>query len=101
MAMSFFAGSSSGVLPGAVVAGVVGAGVPPPGSVHRWLAVSAQVQICSRVPLAELWPVASRHLPEDVLTRPPPETVHFWAPVPLQSYSWMGVPFMVPAAVTS
>ena len=69
---------------GAVVGGVVG-GVLPPGSVHFWFEALVQDQICSRVPLAELWPVASRHLPEPVLIRAPSLTDHFWAPVPLQS----------------
>ena len=67
-----------------------------------WLALPAQSQICSRVPLAELGPVASRHLPESGLTRLPfAPAVHCWAPVPLQSYSCTFVPLAVPAAVTS
>src|SRR4051812_5441095 len=72
-----------------VVGGVVVGGVVvPPGRIHFWLAVLAQVQICSAVPLAELWPVASRHLPEPVFTRLVAAlAVHFCAPVPLQSQS--------------
>ena len=61
--------------------------------------MAAQVQICSRVPLALLLPVASRHLPDPVLTRVPLLKVHFWAAVALQSYSWILVPLAVAAAV--
>src|SRR3954451_6715391 len=89
------------VVGGGVVGPVVGGGVVPPGSVHFWLAVPAQVQICSWLPLAELLSVASRHLPEPVLTSVPLAAVHFWALVPLQSYSWTLAPSAVEAAVTS
>src|SRR3954468_8748896 len=80
IATSFFAGLSrlTPLLGGAVVGEVVGV-VPPPGSVHFWLAPVPQVQICSRLPLAELLPVASRHLPEPVLISVPlAPAVHFW-----------------------
>jgi hypothetical protein len=62
--------------------------LPPPlpdGVVHSWLEPPVQLHIWSWVPLAEEWPVASRHLPEPVLTSSPLLTVHFWALVPLQS----------------
>jgi hypothetical protein len=65
------------------------------------LAAAVQVQICSWLPLAELWPVASRHLPEPVFTRVPLLAVHFCAAVPLQSYSWTLAPLAVEAAATS
>ena len=55
------------------------------GRVHRWLAPPVQVQICRRVPSAELTPVASRHLPEPTLISWVPLTVHACALVPLQS----------------
>jgi hypothetical protein len=87
IATSFFAGLSrfTPLLGGAVVGAVVGVEVPP-GSVHFWLAVLPQVQICRRLPLAELLSVASRHLPEPLLTSVlPVPAVHFWAAVPLQS----------------
>jgi len=58
---------------------------PPVGSVHSWLEAPVQDQICSWVPLAEDLSVASRHLPEAVLTSSPLLAVHCWAPVPLQS----------------
>lgn len=50
--------------------------VKPPGGAYEgrvqyWLAAPVQDQICSRVPLAELCPVASRHLPDCALTRVP------------------------------
>jgi hypothetical protein len=71
-------------------------------NVQVWFAAPLQDQICRRVPLAELGPVASRHLPEPVLTRLPlAPTVHACAAVPLQSYSWIFVPLAVPAEVTS
>src|SRR3982751_3224475 len=73
IATSFFAGLSRFTpLPGGVVVGVVGVGVPP-GRVHFWLAPVLQPQICRRVPLAVLCPGTSRHLPEPVLIRVPPE----------------------------
>ncbi len=62
--------------------------VPPPlaGAVHFWLAAPEQVQIWSRVPLAELLPVTSRHLLACGLTMSFAElTAHFWAALPLQS----------------
>ena len=40
-------------------------------------AVVPQVQIWSWFPFAELWFVASRHLPDPVFTRWAPLTVHF------------------------
>jgi hypothetical protein len=79
---------------------VLGGGVTLP-MVHCWFAAPVQVQICNWVPFAELWPVASRHLPEPVLTSVPPDGLHFWAFVPLQSYSWILAPLAVDAAVTS
>jgi hypothetical protein len=85
--------------PDGVVGGVVG--VEPPGRVQFWLAVAEHVQIWSRVPLALLLPVTSRHFPLPELTRVLPETVHFWAAVLLQSYSWILAPLVVAAAVTS
>src|SRR5690242_153684 len=96
-------GPKSGVPPVGppVVAVGVGDGVPPPGSVHNWFAVPAQLQICSRVPSADDGPVASRHLPDPVLTSSPLLAVHFWALVPLQVYSCTLVPLAVPAPVTS
>src|SRR5882672_7974989 len=70
--------------------------------VHFWLAVPAQVQICSRVPLVELLPVASRHLFAAGLTMSfAAVTVHCCAPVPLQSHNWIFVPSAVPAEVMS
>jgi len=60
-------------------------GVVPPDTFQVWFAPLLHVQICSRVPFAELPPLASRHLPDPVLTSAPLETVHFWAPVALQS----------------
>src|SRR5213082_2551118 len=83
------------------VSGGGGGGVVPPGRFHCWFAAFAHVQICRRVPLAELFPVTSRHFPEPALTRFfEPLADHFWAPVPLQSQSWIGVPSAVPALVT-
>lgn len=53
---------------------------------HCWLGPPLQVQISRRVPLAVPRPVASRHLPEGVLTTVPSgRRLHCWAPVPLQS----------------
>src|SRR4051794_10242476 len=78
-------GATGGSRPGAAVVG--GGVVPPVGSVQAWLAAPVQDQICSWLPLAELWPVASRHLPDPALTRAPPDEVHCWAAVPLHSYS--------------
>jgi hypothetical protein len=79
-------GPKSGALPLGVVVGVGdGVGVVAPGRVHCWFAPPVQVQICNGVPSAELTPVASRHLPEPVLTSWVPLVVHFWALVPLQS----------------
>lgn len=42
------------------------------GAFHFWLAAPVQVQICSRVPSAELLPVTSRHLLAYALTRSRP-----------------------------
>src|SRR5690348_11742004 len=80
-----------------------GGGVPPPaGAFHFWLVPPVQSQICNRVPLAELTPVASRQRFEAGFTMScAPVTVHRWAPVPLQSHNWIGVPLAVPAEVTS
>src|SRR5258705_5267883 len=82
-------GPRSGGVPGGVVGGtVVGVGegvVPPPGRTHCWLAPPPQSQICSRVPSAELGPVASRHLLDVGLISRPALATHCWAPVPLQS----------------
>jgi hypothetical protein len=47
------------------------------GSVHFWLAPPVQSQICSRVPLAELGPVASRQRPDAGFTSEPPDACHF------------------------
>lgn len=81
-----------------------GAGSVPSagGAVHFWLAVPVHVQICSRVPLAELLPVASRHLsaPGLAMSRAA-VTVQRWAAEPLQSQSCTVDPFAVPAEVTS
>ncbi len=53
---------------------------------HFWLAAPVQSQICSRVPSAELGPVASRHLFAWGFTMSPAAlNTHFCAPVPLQS----------------
>ena len=96
MAMSFFAGSSRLVPAGAVAVGV-GVGVPPPGRVHCWLAVPPQVQICSRAPFAvapvgDVEALAGGGVDQGAAAA----GVHFWAPVPLQSYSWILVPLAVP-----
>ena len=50
--------------------------------------------------VAELGPVASRHLPS-ALSVPSPGAVQVWAALPLQSYSWTLVPFAEFAAATS
>jgi hypothetical protein len=85
MATSFFTGSSRWRPAGAVVGGGV-VGVPfPPGSAHVWLELFVQVQICKRAPFAVLRSATSRHLPDPVLTSVPLATVHFCAPVALQS----------------
>ena len=53
---------------------------------HFWLVAPVQSQICSRVPSAELGPVASRHLLAWGFTMSPAAlNTHFCAPVPLQS----------------
>src|SRR3954466_7000038 len=71
-------------------------------TVHSWFAVPAHDQIWSCVPSAELWPVASRHLPDAGFTNSFWALwVHCWAPVPLQSYSCTLVPLAVPAAAMS
>src|SRR3979490_2696407 len=87
----------------AMAPGPVGGGVVPPvGRFHCWFAPPKQVQICSRVPLAGVLPVAAVHLPGPEFTRVfAVVAVHFCAPLPLQSQSWIGVPSAVPALVTS
>src|SRR5205809_6489444 len=57
----------------------------PPDTVQFWALVLLQVKIWSWVPLAGLAAGTSRHLPEAGLTRVPLLTLHFCAPVPLQS----------------
>ncbi len=74
---------------------------PPLGSVHCWLALSAQAQICTWVPEPPK-PVSSRHLPELGLSSSPLDCgTQTWAPVPLQVYRSTRVPLAVPAPLTS
>src|SRR5439155_13275570 len=59
-------------------------------------------QICNRVPLAELTPVASRHLFDCGFTMScAAVTVQRCAPVPLQSHNWTLAPSAVDPDVTS
>src|SRR3954464_12645852 len=84
MATSFFAGSVRSLPEGAELVGAEDGGVLAD-MLQIWLLVPAHVQIWRRAPLAVLLSVTSRHLPEPELISSPPEKVHFWAAVPLQS----------------
>src|SRR5690349_7661410 len=76
--------------------------VSPLGAVHFWLAAPVQVHIWSRVPLAELPPVASRHLLACGFTMSRAAgTAHCCAALPLQSHNWTRVPSAVPPDATS
>lgn len=80
-----------------------GAGSPPPaGTVHFWFAAPVQVQICRRVPLAELLPAASRHLSAGTETMSrAAETDQRWLAPPVQSHSCVTEPLAVPPSLTS
>ncbi len=70
---------------------------------HFWLPAPVHVQICARVPFADVLPVTSRHLLAAVFTTSPVPALydHCWAAVPLQSYNCTFAPSAVEADVTS